>query len=218
MLSVDNIHKSYGRGDQAVRVLKGASFTVAAGQSVALVGESGCGKTTLLNIMASLDQADSGTVTLGNQPVTGLSDRAAAVLRRTDIGLIFQHYNLVASLSVADNTAFQARLSGRYDPAWCQHLTAALGLEGLESRFPEQLSGGQQQRVAIARTLAYRPLLILADEPTGNLDEDTSDTVLDLCTALVRESGAAFVMVTHAGRLADRLDRRLRLHAGRIAE
>ncbi len=216
MLGVEGLTKSYTSPSRRVAVLRGVEFAVAAGEAVALVGESGCGKTTLLQIIAGLDKPDDGKVWLNTQEITALDDHAAADLRRTALGLVFQHYNLIASLTVADNVAFQARLSGREDTAWTASLMRALGLDGLEGRYPEQLSGGQQQRVAIGRTLAYRPSLILADEPTGNLDEDTSDAVLDLCLSLVRQTGCAFVMVTHAPRLAGRLDRRLRLSAGQV--
>jgi putative ABC transport system ATP-binding protein len=139
-----------------------------------------------------------------------------AAFRRVSVGLVFQQFNLIPSLDVAANLAFQARLGGRYDAAWTARLTERLGLEKLLDRYPEQLSGGQQQRVAIGRALAGRPQLILADEPTGNLDEATGDAVLDLMLALMRETDAALLMVTHSNRLASRLGRRLHLAAGKL--
>lgn len=217
LLEAQEIEKSYGTGAGAVRVLAGVSFSAAAGESVALTGESGSGKSTLLHLCAGLDRADAGDLRIEGQAMGLLDDRARAALRRDRIGLVFQQFNLIPSLSVAANLAFQARLAGRHDPAWCETLAGRLGLDALLHRYPEQLSGGQQQRVAIGRALAARPRLILADEPTGNLDEATSDEVLALMLELVAETGAGLVMVTHSRRLAARLDRRLHLSGGRIA-
>ena len=217
LLEAQEIEKSYGTGGGAVRVLAGVSFSAAAGESVALTGESGSGKSTLLHLCAGLDRADAGELRIEGQALGALDDRARAALRRDRIGLVFQQFNLIPSLSVAANLSFQARLAGRHDPAWCRALAKRLGLEALLQRYPEQLSGGQQQRVAIGRALAARPRLILADEPTGNLDEASSDEVLALMLELVAETGAGLVMVTHSQRLAARLDRRLHLSGGRIA-
>ncbi|MDP9807945.1 putative ABC transport system ATP-binding protein [Rhizobium tibeticum] len=146
----------------------------------------------------------------------GESERAK--YRRSDVGLVFQQFNLIPSLSVAANLSFHAKLADRYDAAWERHLIEGLGLESYLGRYPEQLSGGQQQRVAIGRTLAARPPLVLADEPTGNLDEATGDAVLDLMLSLARNAGSALLLVTHSSRLADRLDRKVVLHGGRISE
>ena len=190
---------------------------MAAGESVALTGESGSGKSTLLHLIAGLDQADSGEVWLGETCVSGLSDADRAALRRDRLGLVFQQFNLIPSLSVADNLAFQSRIAGRHDAAWQAELVERLGLGDLLKRYPEQLSGGQQQRVAIGRALAVKPLLLLADEPTGNLDEATADDVLGLARDLVTRTGCGFLMVTHSARLAATLDRQVRLHAGLIA-
>ena len=217
LLEAQEIEKSYGTGGGAVRVLAGVSFSAAAGESVALTGESGSGKSTLLHLCAGLDRADAGELRIEGQALGALDDRARAALRRDRIGLVFQQFNLIPSLSVAANLSFQARLAGRHDPGWCGALAKRLGLEALLQRYPEQLSGGQQQRVAIGRALAARPRLILADEPTGNLDEASSDEVLALMLELVAETGAGLVMVTHSQRLAARLDRRLHLSGGRIA-
>jgi len=148
--------------------------------------------------------------------VTRLSDAGRAALRRTRLGLIFQQFNLVPSLSVADNLAFQARLAGQLDPRWLTELIARLGLDALLKRYPEQLSGGQQQRVAIGRALAVKPALLLADEPTGNLDEATADKVVYLLRDLVMRSGCGLLMVTHSARLAAMLDRRLHLSGGSL--
>jgi putative ABC transport system ATP-binding protein len=217
MLTVRALNKSFRAAQQQVAVLRGVDLTVAAGESVALTGESGSGKSTLLHLIAGLDQADSGEVWLGEACVSVLSDADRATLRRNQLGLVFQQFNLIPSLCVADNLAFQSRIAGRHDAAWQAELAERLGLGDLLKRYPEQLSGGQQQRVAIGRALAVKPQLLLADEPTGNLDEATADDVLGLARDLVRRTGCGFLMVTHSARLAATLDRRVHLHAGLIA-
>ena len=216
MLSVRNLTKSYRSAGEQVAVLRGVDLDVAAGESVALTGESGSGKSTLLHLIAGLDQADSGEVRLDETLVSELPDAGRAALRRDRLGLVFQQFNLIPSLSVADNLAFQARIANRYEPAWQAELVERLGLGDLLNRYPEQLSGGQQQRVAIGRALAIKPILLLADEPTGNLDEATADEVLSLARDLVARTGCGFLMVTHSVRLAATLDRRVHLHAGLI--
>ena len=214
MLSIHDLKKSYSSAGEKVAVLRGVDLTVAAGERVALTGESGSGKSTLLHLIAGLDAADGGEIIIGDACITKLSDAARAALRRDRLGLVFQQFNLMPSLSVADNLAFQARLASGHDPAWQAELTERLGLSQLLKRYPEQLSGGQQQRVAIGRALAVKPLLLLADEPTGNLDEATADDVLSLTRDLVARTGCAFLMVTHSARLAATLDRHVTLHAG----
>jgi putative ABC transport system ATP-binding protein len=216
MLSVRKLTKTYRSAGEQVAVLRGVDLDVAAGESVALTGESGSGKSTLLHLIAGLDQADSGEIRLGETVVSGLSDAGRAELRRDRLGLVFQQFNLIPSLNVADNLAFQSRIAGRYDAAWQAELVERLGLSDLLKRYPEQLSGGQQQRVAIGRALAIKPLLLLADEPTGNLDETTADEVLRLARDLVTRTGCSFLMVTHSVRLAATLDRQVNLHAGLI--
>ncbi|MDU6141092.1 ABC transporter ATP-binding protein, partial [Bradyrhizobium sp.] len=171
MLNIRHLTKSYRSGGEPVKVLRGVDLTVAAGERVALTGESGSGKSTLLHLIAGLDAADGGDILLEGASIGTLDDAARAAIRRERLGLVFQQFNLVPSLSVADNLNFQARLAGRHDPAWHTELVERLGLKPLLKRYPEQLSGGQQQRVAIGRALAVRPSLLLADEPTGNLDE-----------------------------------------------
>ena len=214
LLTIDNLTKSFGPID----VLRGVSLALDTGQTLALTGESGSGKSTLLHLTAALDQPDGGSIALGGVDITTLDDAARARIRRDRIGLVFQQFNLIPSLTVASNIAFQARLSGRHDPDHCTMLAERLGIDRFATRYPEELSGGQQQRVAIARALANRPALILADEPTGNLDEATGDAVLDLLLELVGETGAALMMVTHSTRLAARLDRRLHLSRGRLID
>jgi len=203
MLRISEVSKTYPGAERAV--LADVTLALERGRTLALTGESGSGKSTLLHLAAGLDAPDAGTITIGNETITGLDDAGRARLRREAIGLVFQQFNLIPSLDVAANLAFQARIAGRFDAPWQDELIARLGLGDLLARYPEQLSGGQQQRVAIGRALAGRPGLILADEPTGNLDEVTGDAVM------------ALLMVTHSMRLAARLDDRALLRGGRLA-
>ena len=216
MLSVRNLSKSYRSAGEDIAVLRGVNLDVGAGERVALSGESGSGKSTLLHLIAGLDSADGGEIKLDDSCLTRLNDAGRAALRRDRLGLVFQQFNLIPSLSVEDNLAFQSRIAGKHDAAWQKELIERLGLTALLKRYPEQLSGGQQQRVAIGRALATKPMLLLADEPTGNLDEDTADGVLALARDLVARTGCGFLMVTHSARLAATLDRQVTLHAGRV--
>ncbi|MCW5703172.1 MAG: ABC transporter ATP-binding protein [Bradyrhizobium sp.] len=217
LLEITGLTKSYRSASETVAVLRGVNLGVGSGESVALTGESGSGKSTLLHLIAGLDAADAGEIRIDGIPLSGLNDAGRAALRRDRLGLVFQQFNLIPSLSVEDNLKFQSRLAGRHDAVWHAELVERLGLAGLLKRYPEQLSGGQQQRVAIGRALGPKPLLLLADEPTGNLDEDTADEVLRLARDLVARSGCGFLMVTHSARLAATLDRQVTLHAGLIA-
>ena len=217
MLRVSRLSKSYQLPSGMLSVLREVDLQVASGESVALTGESGSGKSTLLHLIAGLDAADGGEIRLADAQVSELSDAGRAELRRDRLGLVFQQFNLIPSLTVEDNLVFQSRIAGRHDAAWHRELVERLGLGNFLKRYPEQLSGGQQQRVAIGRALAVKPLLLLADEPTGNLDEDTADEVLALARDLVTRSGCGFLMVTHSARLAATLDRQVNLHAGVIA-
>ena len=217
VLSVRSLTKTYRAAGEDVVVLRGVNLEIAAGERVALTGESGSGKSTLLHLIAGLDRPDGGKIRLADASVSDLSDAGRAELRRDRLGLVFQQFNLIPSLSVEDNLKFQSRIAGRHDAAWHGELVERLGLGALLKRYPEQLSGGQQQRVAIGRALAVKPLLLLADEPTGNLDEATADDVLALTRDLVTRTGCGFLMVTHSARLAAMLDRRINLHAGLIA-
>lgn len=218
LLRLNGVWKAYATPQGPLAVLKGVDFTLRAGETVALMGESGSGKSTLLHLVAGLDDADQGEILLNGVAVSGLTDPLRARLRRETLGLVFQQFNLIPALTVADNIAFQARIADRYDAAWIRDLSGHLGLSGLGARYPEQLSGGQQQRVAIGRALAARPRLILADEPTGNLDEVTADEVMDLVLHLVRFGGASLLMATHSERMAGRLERRLRLKSGLLID
>jgi putative ABC transport system ATP-binding protein len=217
VLSVRNLTKAYRSAGEQIFVLRGVNLSVAAGERVALTGESGSGKSTLLHLIAGLDRADSGEITLADASVSDLTDAGRAAMRRDRLGLVFQQFNLIPSLNIRDNLVFQSRIAGRHDPAWHAELVERLGLGDLLNRYPEQLSGGQQQRVAIGRALAIKPLLLLADEPTGNLDEATADDVLALARDLVTRTGCGFLMVTHSTRLAATLDRHINLSAGLVA-
>jgi putative ABC transport system ATP-binding protein len=216
MLRLEDVSKTYATAGGPLRVLDGVRLALPAGRSAALVGESGSGKSTLLHLVGGLDRADGGRIWVGEREVTAMGDRALAALRRETVGIVFQQFNLIPSLDVGANLAFQARIAGRLDEAWQGELVERLGLRGLLGRYPEQLSGGQQQRVAIGRALAGRPALLLADEPTGNLDEATGDEVMRLMLDLVARSGTALLMVTHSTRLAGMLDEQIRLRSGRI--
>jgi putative ABC transport system ATP-binding protein len=217
LLSIEDLRKSYPGPEGPVPVLRGVTLSLDAGQTLALTGESGSGKSTLVHLVAGLDAADGGRVLLDGQEITALDDRGRSRLRRSTVGIIFQQFNLIPSLDVAANIAFQARLNGTPEPRELSRLARALGLDAQLRKYPEQLSGGQQQRVAIARALAARPKLILADEPTGNLDEVTADEVMEQFLALVAETRAALLMVTHSPRLPARLGGRAHLSQGRLA-
>ena len=217
VLTVRNLTKSYRAAGEEVAVLRGVNLEIAAGERVALSGESGSGKSTLLHLIAGLDAADGGEIRLADISVSDLDDAGRAALRRDRLGLVFQQFNLIPSLDVEDNLRFQSRIAGRHDAAWHAELVERLGLGGLLRRYPEQLSGGQQLGVAIGRALAIKPLLLLADEPTGNLDEATADEVLALTRDLVARTGCGFLMVTHSSRLALTLDRQIHLGSGLIA-
>lgn len=215
-LEVSNLAKSYVTAQIRTDVLRDVSFGLEQGKSLALTGESGCGKSTLLHLIGGLDVADAGTILLDGLDVTRLNDKARAKLRRETVGVVFQQFNLIPSLTVGANLVFQARLNGRYDPDFAKLLALRLGIDGHLDKFPDQLSGGQQQRVAIARTLAAKPKLVLADEPTGNLDEGTAAEVLALMLGLVRDAGTTLLMVTHSQKIADQLDQSIKLSSGRI--
>ncbi|SFX26512.1 MULTISPECIES: ABC transporter ATP-binding protein [unclassified Pseudomonas] len=217
MLEVRDVFKSYATPQGPLPVLQGVDLTLPPGSSMALMGESGSGKSTLLHLVAGLDKVDGGSIRCGEYRLDGMNESQLAHWRRTEIGLVFQQFNLISSLSVEDNLAFQARLCGRHDPRWHAHLVRRLGLGELLQRYPEQLSGGQQQRVALGRALASRPPLLLADEPTGSLDEATSDEVLRLLLELLDDSPTSLLMVTHSPRVAARLAHRVVLQRGRLA-
>ncbi len=214
-LAVDGLAKRYGEAT----VFADVTLRVAPGEFVAIVGESGVGKSTLLNCMAGLDHWDAGRVLLAGKDLAALDDDARARLRRQALGFVFQAFHVLPHLDVAQNVALPLMLLGRHDAtAAVDAMLDAVGLQGLAARLPQQLSGGQLQRVAIARALVHRPPLLLADEPTGNLDPGTAARVMDLLIAQVRAHGAALVLVTHSEAAAARADRVLHLTAQGIAD
>ena len=212
-LHLQNLGKRYG--DTAV--FSQVTLTVAPGEFVAIVGESGVGKSTLLNCMAGLDSWDEGSVRLHGADLGAMSDDQRALLRRRQIGFVFQAFHVLPHLDVAQNVALPLLLLGEPDDARVEALLQAVGLGGLGKRLPQQLSGGQLQRVAIARALVHRPGLLLADEPTGNLDPTTAAKVMDALIAQTREQGAAMVLVTHSVAAAARADRVLHLSSTGIS-
>ena len=211
-LTISQLGKRYG--DAAV--FSNVSLDVAPGEFVAIVGESGVGKSTLLNCMAGLDSWDEGTVVLNGADLGLMTDDQRALLRRREVGFVFQAFHVLPHLDVAQNVALPLLLLGEPDDARVEALLKAVGLGGLGRRLPQQLSGGQLQRVAIARALVHRPGLLLADEPTGNLDPTTAAKVMDALVAQTREHGAAMVLVTHSAAAAARADRVLHLSANGI--
>lgn len=216
-LILKHVKKSFSTQDGPIHVLEDVTFSLNPGELLAITGESGSGKSTLLHIVGALENFDSGEIRYGDCELSNLSENQRAQFRRSMVGIIFQQYNLVPSLDVLANIRLHARLAEREDRDWTRYLLDRLGLGSLAGRYPEQLSGGQQQRVAIGRTLAAKPGLILADEPTGNLDERSSATVFELMSDLAEESGASLIVVTHSNELAGRIGRNLHLHGGRVA-
>jgi putative ABC transport system ATP-binding protein len=208
-LEINGLAKRYGDST----VFEQVSLSVAPGEFVAIVGDSGVGKSTLLNCMAGLDHWDAGQVRLQGQDLSALNDEQRALLRRRHVGFVFQAFHVLPHLDVAQNVGLPLLLLGKPDDERVKHMLAAVGLDGLQSRLPQQLSGGQLQRVAIARALVHRPGVLLADEPTGNLDPSTASRVMDALTAQCRQQGSALVLVTHSEAAAARADRVLRLTA-----
>lgn len=216
MFELKHIDKSFRDRDDIIHVARDLSWCLGSGEGVALMGESGAGKTTLMNIIAGLDTLDAGEVWVDGVQITELSQSELTAFRRTYIGLIFQKFHLVPSLSAWDNAALQARLAGVFDKQFARSLFDRLGIDHLAHRRPSQLSGGQQQRVAIARALMHRPRLVLADEPTGNLDEATSSAVIELLVSAASDAGATLVVVTHSSAIASHLGHVVRLGSGAL--
>jgi putative ABC transport system ATP-binding protein len=220
MVAVENLAKLYRSGNTRQVVFDGLSFSIGKGETVALLGSSGSGKTTLLNLVSGIDSPDSGKVLLDGVDVHALAEPGRTLLRRRRIGFVFQLFNLIQTLTVGENIALPLELLGENITDAQQRAAALLddvGLGDLAQRFPETLSGGEQQRAAIARALVHRPALLLADEPTGNLDEDSAGRIIELLTGLARREGTTMLLVTHSTRVAQAADRVLRLSHGQIA-
>ena len=213
MLEVQGLGKRYGE----VPVFRNVSLSVAAGEFVAIVGESGVGKSTLLNCMAGLDDWQEGRVAIDGQDLGALDDEGRALLRRAKLGFVFQAFHVLPHLDVAQNVALPLLLLKRPDASRVEEMLEAVGLAGLGQRLPQELSGGQLQRVAIARALVHRPRLLLADEPTGNLDPATATRVMDLLRGQARQTGAALVLVTHSSAAAAQADRVVHLREDGVA-
>ena len=217
ILQTENLKKYYGSGDTQVRALDGVDLAVENGEFVAIVGTSGSGKSTLLHMLGGLDRPTSGRVTVDGKDIFSLKDEALTIFRRRKIGFVFQSYNLVPVLSVYENIVLPVELDGRRpDQDYLQEVIAVLGLEKKQNSRPNQLSGGQQQRVAIARALAAKPAILLADEPTGNLDSRTSQDVLGLMKVAGQKFSQTMVMITHNEEIAQMADRIVRIEDGRI--
>ena len=217
ILETKNLKKYYGKGDTQVKALDGVNLSVEDGEFVAIVGTSGSGKSTLLHMLGGLDRPTSGSVTVDGKNIFSLKDEALTIFRRRKIGFVFQSFNLVPVLTVRENIVLPIQLDGgKVDERYVGEVVTALGLEKKLNSLPGQLSGGQQQRVAIARALAIRPVLILADEPTGNLDYKTGQEVLGLLRLSQRELGRTVVMVTHDRESAALCDRVVTIEDGRI--
>ena len=217
ILQTRDLKKYYGSGDTQVKALDGVDLGIEQGEFVAIVGTSGSGKSTLLHMLGGLDRPTSGTVTVDGKDIFALKDEALTIFRRRKIGFVFQSYNLVPVLSVWENIVLPVELDGRkVDEAYVQEVIATLGLEKKLRNLPGQLSGGQQQRVAIARALATKPAILLADEPTGNLDSRTSQDVLGLMKVTGQKFAQTMVMITHNEEIAQMADRIVRIEDGRI--
>lgn len=220
-IRLENLSKSFQEGRVNREVLNEASATVGKGEFIAILGRSGSGKSTLLNLISGIDQADHGSVVLDGLDLTALNDHERTIFRRHHIGFIFQFFNLIPTLTVLENVMLPLELNGT-PPAEAEGKAKAciseVGLQGREATFPDRLSGGEQQRVAIARALVHEPALILADEPTGNLDEKTGKQVMQLLDRLTRQTGKNLILVTHSAEAASFADRILFLRDGKLVE
>jgi putative ABC transport system ATP-binding protein len=218
---VDRACKIYGQADNKLIALNEVSLTIQTGHSVALIGRSGSGKSTLLNLLGAVDRPTSGTITIDGTDLSKMSDRQLALFRRRRLGYVFQSFHLVPSLTVFDNVAVPWTLDRALNTdrrTQIHQLLERLGVADKSARYPDELSGGQQQRIAIARAVVHRPALLLADEPTGNLDAHTGRVILDLLDNMRREFGITLIMATHSSEAADRCDRRVTLSDGRIID
>jgi putative ABC transport system ATP-binding protein len=218
MLAINRLCKSYSYADTRQDVLQQLDFTMAVSSSVALLGDSGSGKSTLLHLIAGLDRPDSGEILFAEHRIHADPESTLAAIRRSELSLVFQQFHLISTLTILDNIRFQAALCQRFEQDYEAELIDRLDLGSQLEKFPHQLSRGQQQRVAIARSLLHKPQLVLADEPTGNLDEKSSLEVMGLFSDLVKQAGSSLLMVTHSQAMAEFMDRRVWLHNGKLVE
>lgn len=221
LLEIRGLSKGYREGDREHAILRGANATIRSGEFVALLGPSGSGKSTLLNLVSGIDAPDGGEVLVAGTSLTGMSERERTLFRRHHVGFVFQFFNLLPTLTVEENLLLPLELKGRVgapERERARALLDAVGLAGREKSYPDRLSGGEQQRVAVARAVVHDPVLVLADEPTGNLDAETGARVLDLLAELAGSDGKALLAVTHSREVADRADRILRIRGGVLVE
>lgn len=220
-IAVHRLTKSYQEGDRSHRVLEDIDLQVAPGELVVLLGKSGSGKSTLLNLLSGIDQPDSGTVTIAGTEITALSERERTIFRRRHIGFIFQFFNLLPTLTVLENLLLPLELEGdigELERDRCHEMLAAVGLAERADAFPDRLSGGERQRIAVARGLVHQPQLILADEPTGNLDVTTGREIIELLDRLTRRAGRTLFMATHSREVIGVADRVVGIEDGRLVE
>jgi putative ABC transport system ATP-binding protein len=218
MLEINSLCKFYSYAEARQDVLQQLDFAMTASSSVALLGDSGSGKSTLLHLIAGLERPDSGEIIFDGHRIHTDPESTLAAIRRSELSLVFQQFHLISTLTVLDNIRFQAALCQRFEQNYEAELIDRLDLGSQLEKYPHQLSRGQQQRVAIARSLLHKPQLVLADEPTGNLDEKSSLEVMGLFSDLVKQAGSSLLMVTHSQAMAAFMDRRVRLHNGKLAE
>ena len=216
MIEVSNLSKSFVDGTSSKTVLKDISFSLPSDTSVSITGESGSGKSTFLHLLATLVQPDSGAISVNGELITAFSETESDAFRKATIGIVFQHFNLIESLNVLDNIYLPARLTKNVDHGYINALIEQLGVGSLTHKLPAYLSGGEQQRVAIARALAHKPQLVLADEPTGNLDDKNSQRVANLLFESCRDNNTGLILVTHSEQIASQAAHHLHLHEGRF--
>jgi len=216
LAELTGVERHYARGGLAVHALRGVDLCIAPGEFVALTGPSGCGKSTLLNVLSAVDRADAGRVLVCGHDLRVASEHELTLLRRRSIGVVFQDFQLMPNLTAEENVGLPLALDGRTDPKRVRDLLARVGLAERRAHYPSELSGGEQQRVAVARALVHRPALVVADEPTGNLDSEKGRDVMNVLEALRREEDTALVLATHDDRVAGRADRIVRLRDGSV--
>jgi putative ABC transport system ATP-binding protein len=215
-VSLRGVRKTYMEGGCRRHILNAVDLDIEAGEFFVLLGKSGSGKSTLLNLLSGIDQADAGSITISGSDITRMNDRELTLFRRTQIGIVFQFFNLIPTLTVLENITLPLELAGRRADQRARALLERVGLSGRGLDFPDKLSGGEQQRVAIARALISEPLIVLADEPTGNLDEETGEKILALLLELTRSNGKTLIMATHNPEIVPLADRVCRIHDGRL--